>query len=230
MDEFYKDMPLLHVYFDKESQPYMAAGGFAEFHLRLMYKYIEEHIGFSKPLNFLETGAGLSTLFFLATGANRITSIAPDLGLFSRIEKAAKQREIDVSPLRKIAGLSQFHLPKIVEETENGDLYDVGLIDGDHGWPMVFVDFCYINYTLRKGGILIIDDSNIHPVRELVNFLEQEKGFERLYETDHGKMCIFKKVTSNRFTANEGRPYLIEKTKELKQRLPHARIPELIEA
>ena len=47
----------------------------------------------------------------------------------------------------------------------------MALIDGGHGWPTVFVDFCYMNAMLFRNGILIIDDVQLHSIKELGKLL-----------------------------------------------------------
>src|SRR5436309_486531 len=47
----------------------------------------------------IETGAGLSTLLFLLSGAAPVTSVAPEKSLFEWIAAFAEQDGIDVAPL-----------------------------------------------------------------------------------------------------------------------------------
>jgi hypothetical protein len=50
-------------------------------------------------------------------------------------------------------------LPKLFESERR---YDLCLIDGSHAWPTVFVDFCFANACLRQGGLLMLDDVQLH--------------------------------------------------------------------
>lgn len=69
--------------------------------------------------------------------------------------------------LECIRAKSEWELPRLALE-ENA--YDIGLIDGCHGWPTAFIDLYYIYYMLRSDGFLIIDVINLHSIRELQIF------------------------------------------------------------
>ena len=59
---------------------------------------------------------------------------------------------------------SELALPRIAADRNR---FDVGLIDGSHNWPSVFVDFCYINTMLPAGGTLFVDDIHLYSVSQL---------------------------------------------------------------
>ena len=69
---------------------------------------------------------------------------------------------------------------------------DAGFIDGNHGWPAVFVDFCYLNRMLRPGGLMFIDDVQIFAVAQLVCLLRQQTPHYELVSVE-GKMATFRK-------------------------------------
>lgn len=217
MDPFFDNLPNLHIRQNPDGGYDAGSGGFNSEFLKVIQETITQQLGNAHSLRYIETGAGLSTLLFLYMGAERVTSIATDLGLFQRIISAAEERNIDHTPLRFEVGMSEFSLPKIAEETNISPQYDVALIDGDHGWPAVFVDFCYLNYALRKGGLLLLDDVNTYSVMELVKFLDAEPSYEKIWDTGHHKLIIFKKCTADRFTSGAGRPYLIAQTQAMKK-------------
>jgi hypothetical protein len=54
------------------------------------------------------------------------------------------------------------------------------LIDGAHGFPSPFIDWFYDGRRLRRGGILIVDDTNLWTGKVLQQFLEAEPGWERV--------------------------------------------------
>lgn len=160
---------------------------------RIGKRIIDEVDGLDAPA-VLETGAGATTLLFLLLAPATVTSIAPDDELRSRLFAEAAQRDISTEPLRFILDQSEWALPKLAEV---GETIDVGLIDGNHGWPAVFVDFCYINVMLRNGGLLFIDDVHLHSVGQLFLLLRQQPEYE-LVALEH-KFATFRKVSDSTF-------------------------------
>jgi predicted O-methyltransferase YrrM len=144
----------------------------------------------------LETGAGLSTLLFLALGVTSITSVDPTEGLRDRIIAEAGNRGLDTSPLEYIAERSELVLPKLVESERR---YDLCLIDGSHSWPTVFVDFCFANACLRKGGLLLLDDVQLHSVRQLFLLLAAQPEYRLVSEQWDWKLAAFIKETREPF-------------------------------
>jgi hypothetical protein len=73
--------------------------------------------------------------------------------------------------------------------------FDFGL-DGCHAWPMVFVDFQYINYLTRPGGFLMLDDVQLYSIRQMVRMLREQPGHE--VALDFGKAIVFRKTSAAR--------------------------------
>jgi precorrin-6B methylase 2 len=162
----------------------------------------------------LETGAGNSTIAFLLAGAHAVTAIAPDAGLFERIRSYCAAHHIDAARLHECASYSEDALPGLVAEMEmRGEHVDVALIDGGHGWPTVFVDFCYMYRSLRKGGFLVVDDIQLYSVGELSRFLSEDPHV-RLVEC-MPKTLVFEKTVEKRYLPDFGaQPYIRRKMQE----------------
>ncbi len=156
----------------------------------------------------LETGAGLSTLLFLALGVTSITSVDPTDGLRDRVFAEAARRGIDVRPLDYIEERSELALPKMVESERR---YDLCLIDGSHAWPTVFVDFCYANACLRESGLLLLDDVQLHSVRQLFLLLAAQPGYRLVSEQWDWKLAAFVKETRETFLS-QVQPFLVTST------------------
>ena len=135
---------------------------------RLAERFIEELSALSKP-RIVETGSGLSTLVFLALDPGSVITISPAPELHERIRAEATARGIDLTPARFVDDRSEAALPllALVEGLE----IDAAFIDGNHGWPAVFVDFCYLNRMLRPGGLMFVDDVQVYAVAQLVCLL-----------------------------------------------------------
>ena len=118
----------------------------------------------------VETGAGLSTLFILSLGYQCHSLSLPDT--IGRISAFLS----DFPNLKKQwfphPGFSEFELPKL--STLQGDQSAAFcFIDGSHAIPSVFSDFCYMNYLLCVGGVLVVDDIQLPGPHMLVQMLQQ---------------------------------------------------------
>lgn len=85
------------------------------------------------------------------------------------------------------------------------------LIDGGHGWPTVFVDFCYSNAMLRRGSLLLLDDIQLHSVAELSRLLGQQPGFTLKEQLQ--KLQVWEKDVDQLWLPEHSRqPYIVEMT------------------
>ena len=119
----------------------------------------------------LETGAGRSTLAFLAAGAHH-TVVTVEPAEIDAIRAAAAKDGVDDSRLVPAIGFSQDVLPRL-----SPDPLDFALIDGGHGFPIPAVDFTFIAPRLKVGGHLLIDDVDLWTGGMLVDFLKAEPGW-----------------------------------------------------
>jgi Methyltransferase domain len=156
----------------------------------------------------VETGAGATTLLFCCLDPQVLTSIAPDAELYERIIAEADKREIGLGPLRFLCERSETALPRMAAEE---DRFDVGLIDGCHNWPSVFVDFCYINMMMPAGGTLFVDDIHLYSVAQLYFLLRQQDEFEYVAVDD--KLATFRKLVDRQFLPDfNAQPYITQNT------------------
>lgn len=152
-------------------------------------RFVHELSALDHP-RIAETGTGLSTLLFLSLDPGTVISVSPAPDLHERTRAEAVARGIDLGPARFVDDRSETALPllALVEKVE----LDAGFIDGNHGWPAVFVDFCYMNRMLRPGGLLFIDDVQIYAVGQLVSLLRQQQPHYEFVAIDT-KMATFRK-------------------------------------
>jgi hypothetical protein len=156
----------------------------------------------------IETGAGVTTLLFCCLEPGAVVSIAPDGELRDRIFAEAASREISLDRLYFICERSETALPRVAADDNR---FDVGLIDGSHNWPSVFVDFCYINMMLPANGTLLVDDVHLYSVSQLFRLLCRQEQFEYVALDD--KMATFRKLVHRPFLPEWNRePYISEQT------------------
>jgi hypothetical protein len=203
-DHFLSDLPRLHSW---DGGKTWVNGGFEAFHLKEMAKNIRRR--FSKP-RIIETGAGNSTLVFLFCEPENVVSICPDQPLFHRISAKVEAFGLDLTRSEQFCDFSQSVLPDLLKTDRK---FDFALIDGAHGWPLVMVDFCYLNAMLPRGALLMLDDIQLHSVRELANLLFEQPGFELV--ADISKALIFEKLTDDIYLPewNE-QPYIVRRSNE----------------
>lgn len=161
-------------------------------------------------VRIIETGCGNSTIFFLLAEPERVVTIDPDSAVYQRVIDYCAAQEIPTVVHEMNIGPSEIVLPKIAELGEKQ--FEFALIDGDHSWPSAFVDFCYFNMLVGRGGYIMIDDVQLHSCKELARFVSEEPGFA--LSLDLGKALVFEKLTDEKFPRGWGeQPYIARLSK-----------------
>jgi precorrin-6B methylase 2 len=150
-----------------------------------LFHFLDQNI--RAGMKTLEIGAGSSTIIFALKKA-RHTCIVPDQKQIDRIKQYCSDNSISLDEIEFIADISQSALPKIAEKD-----FDCILIDGNHGFPSVFVDWYYSAGLTKLGGIIIIDDLHIWTCSTLVDILRSEPEWQLVKETS--RAAIFQKVS-----------------------------------
>jgi hypothetical protein len=170
-------------------------------------RMISELARYDSP-RVIETGAGATTLLFCCLDPGALVSVAPSAELRDRIFAEATKRKIAVTRLFFVCDRSELALPRIAADRNR---FHVGLIDGSHNWPSVFVDFCYINMMMPAGGTLFVDDIHLYSVSQLFHLLRQQEQFE--FIALDNKMATFRKLVHHQFLPEWNRePYVAEKS------------------
>lgn len=181
----------------------LVSGGLNGDILRTLSRYLLDEFGEGK-FRSLETGAGLSTLVFAGARPARHIAVNPDQGLKERITAEAGRRDIDLSSTQYLTEFSEDVLPDLAKT----ETVDIALIDGGHGWPSVFVDFCYANMMLRQFGVMIVDDILLYPCTQLFLLLKHQPGW-KLEKIVYAKTAFFRKeYAQKRLPDFGGQPYL----------------------
>jgi hypothetical protein len=121
----------------------------------------------------IETGAGVSTIAFAIT-RTRHTCVVPDRRVVRRIGRYCASAGISLRSVRFVLDRSEYALPKLQRAT-----YDFALIDGRHGFPAPFIDWFYMADRLRRGGVVLVDDTWIWTCDVLARFLDANPGWRR---------------------------------------------------
>jgi hypothetical protein len=217
-ESYLANMPPLHSWDQGKT---WNSGGFDADHLRRLGNFLASKL--SPGPAILETGAGNSTISFSFLQPSRQVAICPDEALFGRIREYCAEHGISTAHMDLRIGCSEWILPEMAaamrqESTyQDAQPFQFALIDGKHNWPTTFVDFFYINFMLRAGSYLMIDDIHLYSVKEMARFLNEEPGFE--IALDLGKALVFQKKTDDAEIAewNES-PYILRRTKDHRYR------------
>jgi Methyltransferase domain len=215
LEAFLKDLPKLHNWTRLPAHWTLQTleegwntGGFDSQQMRVIHDFIVRNCPASPAI--IETGAGNSTICFLHLNPSKLTSIAPDRALFDRIIDYCNNHHIDPTALDVHVSGSEWALPKIA--MADRDRYDFALIDGLHNWPTVMVDFYYMNYLVKQGGFIMLDDVHLHSVKELARLLALDVDNFRL-RLNLGKTLAFEKISVQRELGEFfSQPYVMQMT------------------
>jgi hypothetical protein len=132
--------------------------------------WLEDNV--SPGMATLETGSGSSTLVFAARGAEH-EAVTPDPAEEERIRAECDRRGISSERVRFLIGPSH----EVLLRWEPRPL-DLVLVDGAHGFPYPVLDWWYAAPHVRVGGLVLLDDAYMPPVRVLVDALRDQPGWE----------------------------------------------------
>lgn len=147
--------------------------------------FIDTHV--RAGMETIETGAGLTTLCFLSKGVSH-TAICPDERIFSNIAKYFQKHDIVLDRFHIKCVKSQHILHEIQQES-----YDFAYIDGDHAFPIPFIDYYFFSHALKVNGVLVIDDTQLWTGRVLKQFLIVEPEWELMCEMGNKSVAFRKK-------------------------------------
>ena len=191
VDAFVANLPLLHTWDHGKT---WNSGGFEQKQFDSLRAFFDRHLLDQRRI--IETGCCNSTIFFLLTSPTSVVSIDPEESIYCRVLDYCNKNRISSDRHEMHINHSELVLPKIAEVRKRQ--FDFALIDGNHGWPTVFVDFWYCNMLVRKGGFVMLDDVQLHSVKELARFLAEEPSFAIVL--DLGKALVFEKNTDEIMT------------------------------
>ncbi len=135
----------------------------------------------------LETGAGLSTILLAMKGCRHIC-ITPVQDEEERIRAYCEAQAISLAGVSFLLDRSENVLPGLKDLS-----LDLVLIDGGHGFPIPFVDWLYAGRWLKKGGLLMVDDTQLWTGRVLKQFLLAEPGWQ--YEGEWAaRTAVFRRM------------------------------------
>jgi 8-oxo-dGTP pyrophosphatase MutT (NUDIX family) len=125
--------------------------------------WLEDHV--EPGMETLETGAGLSTIVFAASGATHIV-VTPEAAEEAAVRAACEEFGISAERVEFVIGPSEEVLPVLPKRE-----LDLALIDGAHGFPYAILDWWQVGRRLRLGGRIVLDDAYLPPVLAILDGL-----------------------------------------------------------
>lgn len=149
----------------------------------------------------LETGLGVSTVLF-ATWGTEHTCIVPSQNEVDNCRRYLDERSISHERTQFVVASSTDVLPSMQREI------DFFLIDGCHGWPAPIIDWFYGAALLRRGGMLLLDDTNLTSVSlGLSTFLRDDPRWSAVRRT--AKWSAYRRDDSGSLTEEfSSQPFL----------------------
>jgi hypothetical protein len=211
-EDYLRNIPKLHTW---DGGLTWNTGGFGPTELRFIRTFLLEHFGAGSRI--VETGTGNSTITFCYCDAARIFSIAPNSDLINSVKKSIFDLGLSQACLEFYPQSSHLVLP-ILERIAviERDLFDFALIDGSHNWPYVFIDFCYMLSMLRIGGALMIDDTQLYTVNQLIEWCDHQPQLKR--QVVLGKSIIYQKISDDDIADWDSNEFIVSKTNAMKIR------------
>jgi Methyltransferase domain len=155
----------------------------------------------------LETGAGVSTGMFAIKGCEH-DCIVPWTSEIERIRAWGDRTGVSLDRITFHCAPSEDVLPKL-----DPTPLDFVLIDGGHGFPTPFIDWWYGGRRLKRGGLLVIDDTEIWTGGVLSKFLRADGDWE-VVESLPMRSVVFRRVAEpdNKLVEWVDQPYVIRRS------------------
>lgn len=144
---------------------------------------IARHASRLGPIEFsLETGAGKSTLLLSHLSQHHVVFTKNVGQSLSRVQQSPL---LNASRVEFVEGPTQLTLPKYPFPHQ----LQMALLDGPHGYPFPDLEYYHIYPHIDRGGLLIVDDTNIPTIKRMADILKKDEMFA-LVETV-GKTTFF---------------------------------------
>ena len=183
--------PFLHFWHGQEQ-----LGGCQSHEYLLLFEkichFVRNTFSSEDSFRFIETGAGLSSLWLLSNGFS-VTSFAVGDCLLRAKEFLEEHEPKLLNNWTFFDQPSEFGLMQYALNKELEHSYHITFIDGNHALPTVCSDFLAFNLVLKEGGLLIVDDIGLPGPNLLCQFLIQEGSYKRLFKLSTNKAMVFRK-------------------------------------
>jgi len=118
----------------------------------------------------VETGTGRTTLLLSHLSRDHTVFTKQDRGDGDSLDRVRASSLFAPDAVQFVEGPTQVTVPRYAF-TER---FDFAMLDGPHGFPFPYVEYCYIYPHITSEGLLVVDDVQIPTIRVMVDILRQD--------------------------------------------------------
>ncbi|MGA3030001.1 MAG: class I SAM-dependent methyltransferase [Candidatus Limnocylindrales bacterium] len=118
----------------------------------------------------VETGTGRTTLLLSHLSRDHTVFTKQDRGDGDSLDRVRASSLFVPAAVRFVEGPTQITVPRYAFS----ERFEFALLDGPHGFPFPYVEYCYIYPHIAPEGLLVVDDVQIPTIRVLVDILRQD--------------------------------------------------------
>jgi hypothetical protein len=131
------------------------------------------------PITSLETGCGKSTVLFSNISRRHLVFAYDDRGMpQSSVDMVHASEDFNASTTEFIYGPTQKTLP--FYQFGKGEVFDVILLDGPHGYPFPDLEYAILYERLKVGSVLVIDDIHIPSIGHMYDLLRVDRMYDEV--------------------------------------------------
>jgi hypothetical protein len=118
----------------------------------------------------VETGTGRTTLLMSHLSRDHTVFTKQDRGDGNSLDLVRASSLLAPDAVRFIEGPTQLTVPRYAFAEQ----FEFAMLDGPHGFPFPYVEYCYIYPHIASGGLLVVDDVQIRTIGVMVDILRQD--------------------------------------------------------
>lgn len=118
----------------------------------------------------VETGTGRTTLLISHLSRDHTVFAKQDRGDGDSFDRVHASPLFVPDAVRFVEGPTQITVPR----HEFTDQLDFAMLDGPHGFPFPFVEYCYIYPHVAPNGLLIVDDIQIRSIKVMLDIIRED--------------------------------------------------------
>lgn len=160
----------------------------------------------------VETGLGASTVLFAALGT-RHTCICPDTEQVDRLKAYCREEGIGLETVRFLTERSE----NALSDFETAPI-SLALIDGGHGFPIPFIDWFYLARSLKVGGTVIVDDTQLWTGAVLRDYLKNDNQWTSLEDDLGSRTSAFRLDRPFEAAEWDSQPYVVDRSRWTQRR------------
>jgi hypothetical protein len=124
----------------------------------------------------VETGTGRTTLLLSHLSRDHTVFTKQDRGDGDSLDRVRASSLFKPEAVRFVEGPTQVTVPR----HDFTQRFDFAMLDGPHGFPFPFVEYCYIYPHIAPQGLLVVDDIQIKTIGVMLDILKKDAMWQFL--------------------------------------------------